>query len=51
MLPGPFLDFRDPRGNRVEIVGYDGVQQGAERTTWHGPGAPLQKRASDKGAH
>jgi predicted enzyme related to lactoylglutathione lyase len=25
-LPGPFLDFRDPWGNRVEIVGYDGVQ-------------------------
>jgi lactoylglutathione lyase len=25
-LPGPFLDFRDPWGNRVEIVGYDNVQ-------------------------
>src|SRR5271170_6508394 len=25
-LEGPFLDFRDPWGNRVEIVGYDGVQ-------------------------
>jgi lactoylglutathione lyase len=25
-LPGPFLDFHDPWGNRVEIVGYDNVQ-------------------------
>ncbi len=25
-LPGPFLDFRDPGGNRIEIVGYDNVQ-------------------------
>jgi catechol-2,3-dioxygenase len=26
LVPGPFLDFRDPWGNRVEIVGYDNVQ-------------------------
>lgn len=26
ILPGPFLDFRDPWGNRVEIVGYDNIQ-------------------------
>ena len=26
MLPGPFLDFRDPWGNRIEIVGYESVQ-------------------------
>ena len=26
MLPGPFLDFYDPWGNRVEIVGYDNIQ-------------------------
>jgi lactoylglutathione lyase len=25
-LPGPFLDFRDPWGNRIEIVSYDNVQ-------------------------
>ncbi len=24
--PGPFLDFRDPWGNRIEIVSYDNVQ-------------------------
>jgi len=25
-LPGPFLDFRDPWGNRIESVGYDNIQ-------------------------
>ena len=25
-LAGPFLDFRDPWGNRIEIVGYDNIQ-------------------------
>ena len=25
-LPGPFLDFRDPWGNRIEIVGYANIQ-------------------------
>ena len=25
-LPGPFLDFRDPWGNRIEIVGYQNIQ-------------------------
>lgn len=25
-LPGGFLDFRDPWGNRVEIIGYDNIQ-------------------------
>ena len=26
VLNGSFLDFRDPWGNRVEIVGYDSIQ-------------------------
>src|SRR5882724_11779566 len=26
LLPGRFLDFLDPWGNRVEIVGYDNIQ-------------------------
>ena len=25
-LPGGFLDFRDPWGNRIEIIGYDNIQ-------------------------
>jgi len=26
VLPGPFLDFLDPWGNRIEVVGYDNIQ-------------------------
>ena len=26
VLPGPFLDFLDPWGNRIEIIGYDNIQ-------------------------
>src|SRR5438270_13986020 len=26
LLEGPFLDFRDPWGNRIESVGYDNIQ-------------------------
>jgi len=26
ILPGPFLDFYDPWGNRIEIVGYKNIQ-------------------------
>ena len=26
LLDGPFLDFRDPWSNRIEIVGYDNIQ-------------------------
>ncbi len=26
VLPGPFLDFLDPWGNRIEIVAYEGIQ-------------------------
>ena len=26
ILPGPFLDFMDPWGNRIEVVSYDDIQ-------------------------
>ena len=26
VLPGRFLDFKDPWGNRIEIVGYENIQ-------------------------
>jgi lactoylglutathione lyase len=26
VLSGPFLDFRDPWGNRVEVIAYDNIQ-------------------------
>jgi lactoylglutathione lyase len=37
-LPGPFLDFRDPWGNRVEIVGYDNIQFSKAPNVLHGMG-------------
>jgi len=26
LLPGPFMDFLDPWGNRIEIIDYEGIQ-------------------------
>ncbi len=26
LLPGPFMDFLDPWGNRIEIIDYQGIQ-------------------------
>jgi lactoylglutathione lyase len=37
-LEGPFLDFRDPWGNRVEIVGYDNIQFTKAPNVLHGMG-------------
>src|SRR5947207_1006454 len=50
-LDGPFLDFRDPWGNRVEIVGYDNIQftEGAQCAAWHGAIALDQEREGNKG--
>jgi lactoylglutathione lyase len=46
VLPGPFLDFRDPWGNRFEIVGYDNIQFSKAPNVLHGMGlAHLSKNA------
>jgi predicted enzyme related to lactoylglutathione lyase len=37
-LDGPFLDFRDPWGNRIEIVGYDNIQFTKAPNVLHGMG-------------
>jgi predicted enzyme related to lactoylglutathione lyase len=37
-LPGPFLDFLDPWGNRIEIVGYDNIQFTKAPHVLHGMG-------------
>ena len=37
-VPGPFLDFRDPWGNRVEIVGYENIQFSKAPNVLHGMG-------------
>jgi len=46
ILPGPFLDFYDPWGNRVEIVGYQGIQFSKAPNVLRGMGmAHLSKSA------
>src|SRR5436309_15378135 len=37
-LPGPFLVFLDPWGNRIEIVGYDSIQFTKARNVLRGMG-------------
>ena len=56
MLPGPFLDFRDPWGNRIEIVGYDNIQFTKAPNVLRGMGLPhlgknekATKELTDKG--
>ena len=39
-LPGQFLDFLDPWGNRVEIVGYDNIQFTKAPNVLRGMGLP-----------
>jgi lactoylglutathione lyase len=55
-LPGPFLDFRDPWGNRIEIVGYDNVQFSKSPNVLRGMGlthlsknAQAMKELAEKG--
>src|ERR1700681_2710122 len=46
-LPGPFLDFLDPWGNRVEIGGYTNVQFSKEPNVLRGMGLThLSKNAT-----
>jgi predicted enzyme related to lactoylglutathione lyase len=47
VLPGPFLDFLDPWGNRVEIVDYDNIQFSKAPNVLRGMGlAHLSKNAN-----
>ncbi len=47
LVPGPFLDFRDPWGNRIEIVGYDNIQFTKAPNVLRGMGlSDLSKNAS-----
>ena len=46
ILPGPFLDFRDPWGNRIEIIGYENIQFTKAPNVLRGMGlAHLKKNA------
>jgi predicted enzyme related to lactoylglutathione lyase len=45
-LPGPFLDFLDPWGNRIEIIGYSNIQFTKDPHVLRGMGlAQLSKSA------
>lgn len=45
--PGPFLDFLDPWGNRIEIVGYENIQFTKAPHVLRGMGlAKLKKNAA-----
>jgi predicted enzyme related to lactoylglutathione lyase len=47
LLSGPFLDFLDPWGNRIEIVGYDNIQFTKAPNVLRGMGlAHLSKNAN-----
>src|SRR6185436_15609740 len=46
-LPGRFLDFLDPWGNRIEIIGYDNIQFTKAANVLRGMGlAHLSKNAN-----
>jgi lactoylglutathione lyase len=56
VLAGPFLDFRDPWGDRFEIVGYDNIQFSKAPNVLRGMGlthlsknAKAVKELADKG--
>jgi lactoylglutathione lyase len=45
MVPGPFLDFLDPWGNRIEVVEYANIQFTKAAHVLRGMGLDLQKNA------
>ena len=45
LLPGPFLDFLDPWGNRVEVVDYADIQFTKAPHVLRGMGLTLEKTA------
>ena len=50
-IGGPFLDFRDPWGNRIEIVSYENIQFTKASNVLRGMGLEqLTKNESAKGA-
>ena len=49
LLDGPFLDFLDPWGNRVEVVGYADIQFTKAPNVLRGMGLALGKTAKARG--
>jgi lactoylglutathione lyase len=48
LLPGPFLDFLDPWGNRIEIIDYADIQFTKAPHVLRGMGLDLEKSAKAK---
>ena len=48
LLPGPFLDFLDPWGNRIEVVEYANVQFTKAPQVQRGMGVSLSKNEKAK---
>ncbi len=48
MVPGPFLDFLDPWGNRIEVVEYANIQFTKAPNVQRGMGLALDKNANAK---
>jgi hypothetical protein len=46
MVEGPFLDFLDPWGNRIEVVEYSNVQFTKATNVQRGMGLRLAKNAN-----
>jgi hypothetical protein len=46
MVDGPFLDFLDPWGNRIEVVEYDNIQFTKAPHVLRGMGLALDKNES-----
>ncbi|HEU0154544.1 MAG TPA: VOC family protein [Stellaceae bacterium] len=49
LLPGPFLDFLDPWGNRVEVVEYSNIQFTKAPQVLHAMGFDLDKNEHARG--
>ena len=49
MVEGPFLDFLDPWGNRLEIIEYANIQFTKAPNVMRGMGLALEKNAKAKG--
>jgi catechol 2,3-dioxygenase-like lactoylglutathione lyase family enzyme len=48
MVDGPFLDFLDPWGNRIEVIEYSNIQFTKARHVLRGMGLDLEKNAKAK---
>ena len=46
MVDGPFLDFLDPWGNRIEVIQYDNIQFTKAPNVQRGMGLALDKNAN-----